>query len=297
MPSGTDAEVRRGLRSRYGSARHTLAVAARLRLARFLPSALHHRPGFLVIGAQRSGTTSLYHYLCEHPTVLRSAIKEIHYFDLQFDRSLWWYGTFFPSHVSPSARRGQGTCIAGESSPYYMFHPHVPRRVAETLPDVRLIAVLRNPAARALSHYQHEVQAGREWLSFEEAVAAEDDRIGDEVRRMELEPGYVSAAHQRFSYVSRGRYAEQLERWLELFPREQLLVASAEQLYADPDPVIRSVHRFLGLEERAVLDTRAFNASRVPSANRPSLVDLVEYYRPHNRRLFDLLGTEFDWPA
>lgn len=279
--------------------RRNVAVALRPRLSRLLPRSLHLLPEFLIIGAQRSGTTSLYRYLTSHPRVLPAAVKEIHYFDLAFERSLWWYGTFFPSRLCRAVRSagGMSTPIAGECTPYYLFHPHVPARVRRALPTVRLVAILRDPAERAYSHYRHEVEAGREWLSFGAALEAETTRTAEETVRLDATPSYRSEAHQRFSYVARGRYAEQIARWLEWFPREQLLVVSAEQLYSDPQTALEPVYRHLGLEPGPSFDARIHNRSRGEGGEEASMERLRDYFRPYNRRLYDLVGTDFGWPA
>src|SRR3954453_12016570 len=136
--------------------------------------------------------------------------------------------------------------LVGEASPSYLFHPLAPDRVARLLPDARLIALLRNPVERAFSHYQHEVALGREPLSFEEATAREDERMRGELERMLSEPSYFSYAWWNYTYLARGRYAEQLERWYASFPPEQLLVLFTEELAADTAGTYRRVLDFLG---------------------------------------------------
>src|SRR3954453_12461513 len=123
--------------------------------------------------------------------------------------------------------------LVGEASPSYLFHPLAPDRVARLLPDARLIALLRSPVERAFSHYQHEVALGREPLSFEEAIDREDERMRGELEHMLRDPYYFSHTWWNYTYVARGRYAEQLERWFADFPREQLLVLLTDELAAD----------------------------------------------------------------
>ncbi len=137
-------------------------------------------PDYLIIGAQRAGTTSLHRYLIQHPgvrTTLRT--KGVHFFDTGYGRGMSWYASRFPTRLTAwyVARRHGVELRTGEASPYYLFHPHVPGRVAEHLPQVKLIALLRDPVGRAYSHYQHEVARGFETLSFEEAIEAEAARL------------------------------------------------------------------------------------------------------------------------
>jgi hypothetical protein len=183
----------------------------------------------------------------------------------------------------------------GEASPYYMFHPHAPVRIREMVPDARLIVMLRNPVDRAYSHYQHEFRKKRESLSFAEAVEREPERLHGELERMLQDPRYNSRAHRRHAYVTRGVYLESLERVLQVFPREQLLVIRSEDYFGDPDATLRRVCAFLGLPAQA---RRTF-AKRNVGAYAPIAPDLrarlAAFYAPHNARLSDLLGADVGW--
>lgn len=170
-------------------------------------------PDFVIIGAQKSGTTSLYHVLSQHPYVRPAARKELHYFSIFFHRGLDWYRSCFPS---PEQEAGRST-ITGESSPYYLFHPHAPRRMAEALPQTRLIVLLRNPVDRAYSHYQMIANFGHEPLTFEEAIEAEEVRLSGEKAKMLDDGQYFSFAHQYFSYLAKGIYVDQLAYWSKFF--------------------------------------------------------------------------------
>jgi hypothetical protein len=183
--------------------------------------AKHWRPGplpdFVIIGAQKAGTTTLFDMLAEHPEVGLSTIKEVHYFDHNFHRGEEWYRRHFDRH------------IAGEASPNYIFHPLVHDRMKALIPDVKVIAILRDPVERALSHYFHEVAIGSERLPIVEALKAEDQRTG-------------AHALQHFSYVARSRYLEQLERWQDF----DLLVLSNRELRENPDETFARLCRHIG---------------------------------------------------
>jgi Sulfotransferase domain len=258
-------------------------------------------PDYLIIGAQRAGTTSLHRYLVQHPgvrTMLRT--KGVHFFDTAYGRGMSWYASRFPTRLAAwwVARRHGVELRTGEASPYYLFHPQVPARVAEHLPRVKLIALLRDPVVRAYSHYQHEVARGFEPLSFEEAIEAEPDRLAGETERMLAEPLYHSFAHQHHSYLARGRYLEQLERWRARFDDRQLLVLSSERFFAEPDHTFGRVLEFLelpaftppgGYEKHNGYDYRRMGEA----VHRR----LVEHYREPNRRLYESLGDDFGWSA
>ncbi len=258
---------------------------------RTLTAPLRGLPAALIIGAQKGGTTSLFNYLVRHPDVLPPLGKEIHYFDLHYARGIRWYRGRFPYGY-----RLRGGAMTVDASPYYLFHPHAPERAARLLPEVKLVALLRNPIDRAFSHYQHEVRGGRETLSFEAAVAAEPERLAGEEERLGGDPGYYSYNHHRYSYLSRGRYVEQLRRWAEHFPRERLLVLQSEWLFRDPAAATEAVQRFLGLRPHRGEQYRPFLQGRydreIPAELRRRLAD---HFEPHNRELYRWLGKEYDW--
>jgi hypothetical protein len=274
-----------------------LAAKACLWVPRRLSASGRLLPDFIIIGGQKCGTTSLYNYLRRHPSVAPVFWKEVHFFDLNWPRGVGWYRAHFPSRLYKRCVEGarRRPLLAGEASPYYLFHPQVPRRVFETLPGVKLIALLRDPAERAYSHYHHEVRAGRESLSFEEALAAEPERLRGECERLLADEGYRSYNHQCFSYLARGLYADQLARWLELFPRRQLLVIKSEEFRAEPGRVLRQVEEFLGLSAWEPREYRKFNPGRYEGMSPEAREWLREYFAPHNRRLSELLGASFQW--
>lgn len=260
---------------------------------RMLTSGLRALPTFVIIGAQRSGTTALYSYLTSHPQIVAPIRKEVHYFDLNYQRGLGWYRSFFPLRASlrPDSRGITSVGFTGEASPYYLFHPLVPSRMVRDLSSVRIIVILRHPVERAYSHYRHEVTQGREWCSFEEAIASEASRCGDDLRLLALgrDPG---VAHRRHSYVARGLYAEQLERWFAHFLREQVFVVSSEELRAHPADVYRRTTTFLGLSRQHQPPFRVRNVGKPADLPTGAASTLAEYYAEPDERLFDLIGQK-----
>ncbi len=257
-------------------------------------------PDYLIIGAQRAGTTSLHRYLVQHPgvrTTLRT--KGVHFFDTGYGRGMSWYASRFPTRLTAwyVARRHGVALRTGEASPYYLFHPLVPGRVAEHLPRVKLIALLRDPVQRAYSHYQHEVARGFETLSFEEAIEAEPAVLAAETERMLADPGYRSFAHQHHSYLARGRYAEQLDRWRARFDDRQLLVLSSERFFAQPELVFQQVLDFLELPAFTPAAYEKHNGYDYRKMGDAVHARLVEHYREPNRQLYESLGDDFGWSA
>lgn len=255
-------------------------------------------PDYIIIGGQRCGTTALNRYLWEHPSVIPAMYKEVHFFDLEYGRGLPWYLGHFPTarYRSHVASRAGGIAITGEATPYYLFHPLVPERIAATLPHVRLIVLLRDPVRRAISHYHHERKLGIETLGLTEALGAEDERLAGEEARIVEDPGYASFAHQHFSYKARGRYAPQLSRWLARFPAERLLIIDAHALFGDPAREFARVTSFLGLPAVPRGSFGSHNALRYGGEPEAS-AQLREYFRPHNQELYELLGTDLGWDS
>jgi hypothetical protein len=189
-------------------------------------------PNFLIIGAARCGTTTLYSYLAEHPQIFLPASKrpEPHFFyrENEYAKGLQWYRERYFSSWS-------GQPAVGEASTSYIFGPEVPERVKQSLPRIKLIALLRNPVDRAFSNYWASRQNGLETLSFEEAIRREDERSCDATLNHVMP----------FAYIARSRYDEQLRRFFAVFGAKQVRVHLFEDLLRDPAWVLRDLFEFL----------------------------------------------------
>ncbi len=245
-------------------------------------------PDLLVIGAQRCGTSTLYRHLGRHPDVAPSVRKEVEYFSRRYGRGERWYRAHFALTVGRPR-------LSFEATPDYLFHPLAAERAATVVPDARLIVMLRDPVARAWSHYHHMVDLGHEPLDFEAAVAAEDDRCAADLAGLHADPLHDPVALLRFSYVARGRYAEQLTRWLSHFAVDRLLVVRSEDFFADPGSVFRRILEFLELRPWA---PAAFvNASRQRRPVPPPIPErcreaLAGRFALPNQELVSLLGAD-----
>ena len=252
-------------------------------------SMMKRLPHFLIIGAMRCGTTTLMQYLARQPQIAAASTKEVHFFDHQHDRGAAWYAEQFGTHAVDPNR------IIGEATPYYLFHPCVPQRVHTLLPDIKLIVILRDPVERALSHYAHSVAHGFETLSLSAALLCETQRLAGEEERLLAEPGYRSTSHQHFSYVARGRYAEQLRRWLAYFPAEQFLILQTEQLADQPQQTIKSLCRFVGIAEQPFDPTVRLNRAPRPPADRAVRAWLHDSLADDIHELETLLDRRMGW--
>lgn len=279
----------------YEGLQRPAAAALRMRRDRGRRRVL---PDYLVIGAARSGTTTLHGGMAANPSILPASKKQVHFFEFNYQRGVGWYRSHFPldEERREAERRRGHRVVTGEASPTYLPHPLVPGRVAETVPDVKLVVVMRNPVDRAYSHYQMVRREGNEPLSFEEAIEAEPDRLGGEVDRMASDPRYRSWAYRSWAYLDRGRYAEQLERWFAVFPRERFLLLSFDELATDQQAVFSRMYAFLGVPDHTLKrPTRLNTAPTYEPLSAETRTRLEQYFRPHNERLSRLIGVDFGW--
>jgi Sulfotransferase domain len=260
------------------------------RLPRRLLSSARPLPDFLVIGAQKSGSTTLYDYLVQHPQVRAALTKEVHYFDNNFRRGAGWYRSNFPL-----ATQRQRTWLTGEASPYYLLHPLAAGRAASTVPRAKILVTLRHPVDRTYSHYQHERAKGFETLPLTEALAREEARTSEAWEALRSGAVDEAPAVQHHTYLARSRYDEQIARWLEHYPSEHLLAIPAEELFRDPAPVLRRVFTFLGLDPDVRIEHRQLNARSYDDLSPVVRRRLNEHFRPSVERLQHLVGVTFDW--
>lgn len=236
-------------------------------------------PNFVIIGAQKSGTTSLFAYLRDHPDVFLAPGKEIHYFDRHFDEGLDWYKAKFANVANEHA--------IGEATPNYMYFGEGVSRMAEVLPNARLIAILRNPVDRAYSHYWHSRSRGREKLEFAKAIAAEPERL-------------ATGDHHQLrchSYLDRGRYLAQLKRVCQFYPREALLVILFEELCHAPAETFRTVFRFLEVDNAFVPSSLGVAHHRQVPARSLKLRAITRRIPPLHRLIDPLNTPASSYPA
>jgi len=258
---------RRGVRHLgYHSRRTWRAVTARWR----------RLPDFLLLGAQKSGTSSLYAYICQHPNVLEALEKEIRYFGRGDRLSTRWYRSHFPLVSSRGTATSPKGVMTGEATPGYLTRPGAAAHAAAVVPAARLLVVLRDPVDRAYSHYQHMKRRRKVGVEFEALAARLPERV-----------------HRVFRLSA---YADGLRQWAEHFPREHLLVLQAERFFADPAATMERVWSFLGLEpfeaESYPVSMAGGYADRMSADTRRRL---QEYFAPGNEQLFTFLGERWDW--
>lgn len=248
-------------------------------------------PSFLVIGAQRAGTTSLFTALSGHPDIVRPTVwKGIGYFDVNYSRGMRWYRGHFPLTF------GRRDKLAFESSGYYSFHPLASDRIARDLPGVKVVMVVRNPVDRAHSAHRHEHARGFENLEFPEALKAEPDRLMGEVDRIIAEqPDYESHAHRHHAYLGRGLYAEQIERFVGVLGSDRVYVVDADRLFADPAGELSALFAWLGAVPWTPASFDQLNARPRSDLDSDVRARLLDYFAESDRRLERLMGRLPSW--
>ena len=266
-----------------------------------LTSPARMKPTFLICGGQRCGTTSLYRALAAHPAILKAVLhKGVHYFDTSYRRGMAWYRAHFPlQRTGDKIQQRYGVpAQTFESSPYYMYHPQAVARIAQDLPDTKLVVLVRDPVERAYSQHHHEVARGFEReRDFGNALALEPARLHRQEERLAQDPGYYSFAHQHHAYRSRGEYARYLGVMAQHVGRDRIHVVESERFFSHPEEVYDEVLTYLGLPTH--LDRPEFerhNARPRQSDMDPGIrAELTSHYSSHDEALAMWLGRLPVW--
>ena len=256
-------------------------------------------PSFLLAGAQRCGTTSLYRALLSHPAVLSAAYhKGVNYFDVNYDKGMDWYRGHFPLSVTASARtrwRMNSSPVTFDASGYYMYHPLAAERIGRDLPDIKILVLIRDPVERAYSAYKHEYRRGFETETFEEALQLEDARVQPELERMLADHTYQSHSYRHHSYRRRGLYVEQLERLANAVGSDQLLAVESESFFTQPEHEYARIVEFLGLQPHRPEKFDRWNARPGSDMPEPARELLTAAYESQAERLAPYLGHPPSW--
>ncbi|MGA9747849.1 MAG: sulfotransferase domain-containing protein [Nocardioides sp.] len=289
-----------------GMAREAIKVAARQ--TGVLSSTFRPLPDFLLIGAKRGGTTSLYFDLLAHPAVLAlypppvprlkpEATKGVHYFDSQSWRSERWYRSHFPTRLTRRRVAGRTGMrpIAGEGSPYYLFHPAAAQRASALVPEAAIIVILRDPTMRAYSHWKERRRNGAEALSFEDAIAAEPDRLAGQRERLLADARFQSYAWEQQSYLAQSVYVDALRPWWDRFGIDRVHVTLSEDYYRAPADMLGAIQEFLGVPRVSPDRTQVRNAARGEDLDPGMRRRLAAHFADSNHALAALLGRELPW--
>lgn len=260
-------------------------------------ASLRMLPAFVLAGAQRCGTTSLFRALIAHPAVLQPVFhKGINYFDVGYDRGFDWYRGHFPLRARGRlAARGGHEGVTFDASGYYMYHPHAAERLGRDLPGIKVVVMLRDPVERAYSAYRHEFARGFETETFERALELEDDRVEPELQRMLAHPGYASYSHRHHSYRRRGQYAEQIQRLHDHVGRDNVHVVDSQAFFTRPEEEYGRLLEFLGLARHLPATFDRWNARPGSEISDRARQLLDRALQEPDQRLEDILGAPPSW--
>ena len=260
------------------------------RAYRIMTNQLRVLPDFVVIGSTKSGTTSLHYYLIQHPRIISE--RNVHFFEYMQTNSIEWYRAHFPTKAYKNFKK----LTVGEQTATYLFHPLIPKRIHTTIPNAKFIVVLRNPVDRAYSNYTHQVREGIEKRTFEEAIKSELKRIEICKNNSEYKINNDDFSnHVIFSYLRHGIYVDFIKAWMEFFTKEQFLILPTYDLNNNRAKFLKQVFDYLNVQNFEIKDVERQNVGEYKKLDKSMRKFLVNYYRPHNERLFKLLEKNFDW--
>ena len=260
----------------------------------YLSSPLRVLPGCFVIGVVRSGTTSLYHYLGQHPCIGSSAYDEIGYFDDNYHLGINWYKSLFPTKFArDKIIKKYGKFLTYDVTPFYIYKPIVAKRIFESFPKAKIISNLRNPVDRAYSNYILMLQNGGTTKTFEEMVQISMDKIDKNKSKLNDEVYLVNMFDENI--LARGFYADQLKIWFEKFQKKQLLIIPSEDLAQKTNEILAKVFEFLDLPYFKIKDFTKHNKREYLPMKNETRKLLIEFYQPHNEKLCNLINQHFDW--
>lgn len=259
---------------------------------------LHLLPDFYIIGFVKCGTTSLHEYIMQHPCVYPPKGKEINYFDRLYYKGINWYKAAFPfkfyKYINKNIKGKEFQ--TGEASPQYIEHPHALYRVKKLTPNAKFIVLLRNPIERAFSHHNMNLKSGYEYRNFSDALKHEPERIQGRYEKMKNDENYYSWNYEMYGYIEHGLYADKLKRWFEIFPKDQFLIIQSEEFLTNISETYQQVLEFLGLAKWEPKGYVLYKKHKYKEKMNPDLrKQLAEYFRPHNKGLYELIGKKFDW--
>lgn len=241
-------------------------------------------PDFIIAGASKSGTSSIYHYLSRHPQILLSHKKEIDFYWQHYRRGVKWYLAHFPSITD------RADFLTGEATPNYLRFPQIAQRIKDTFPQTKIILLLRNPVDRAISWHYHKLNSGLTKLDLETAIATEIERLATVTEAEIIKTGYYNPDN-----IISSLYFYKIKAWIEVLGREQFLILKSEDFYLNPQQNMEEVFKFLDVPSYPLEEYPKVNAGSYESTEIEIRNTLAAYFAPHNQRLEDYLGMKFNW--
>ncbi len=266
---------------------------------RAIPGLLKKFPDFMVVGQMKCGTSTLFHYLKMHPEINPPKLKEVKYFDFQPFHSKFWYKGHMGNWKWGGGKDKQFKTF--DNSPTYFSVPRCAQTIHHLLPNIKIIIILRNPVDRAYSHYQMRVRKKQENLTFEEAIKEESKRIEQFKQQLSLRESSLYHAFY-YPYIRFGKYIEDVNRWYEIFPNENLLIINSGDFSKNPVSEYEKVCNFLGISKpnQEIIDyinnpKSRKNVGYYEPMKENTRNELTEFFKPYNKQLSKFLNRDFNW--
>ena len=273
------------LRSRFSHFKYDTIIRPKQGKSRLLPD-------FIIFGTVRSATTSLYENICQHPCIKRAEHDEIGFFDTNYKYGINWYKSHFPTiNEKNNILEKEKYFATGEDTPFYFWSEDSRNRIFDLIPKIKLIAILRNPVDRAYSTFKLGERAGNDTRSFEYAVDEEIDLIKKREIRFDDKKSYEGVKVNIIQSI----YFEQLKHWFDKFPKEQILIISTEDFSKEPHTILKNVFEFLNVPNKKIINLQKRKVAKYPEMRVETRKLLLDYFKPYNEQLFDLLGKRFQW--
>jgi len=245
-------------------------------------------PDFIISGTVRSGTTSLYYNICEHPSVLPADYDEIGFFDSNYHLGINWYRSMFPTEKEMErVKKETNFAITGEDTPFYFWKKEAAERILKDIPNSKIIIIFRNPVDRAYSNYHLGIRKKTEKLSFEDAI--------DEEMNFLEKHSFRESVDRRRSYLSKGFYESQIKIWFNVFPREKIHILSTEDMQKNPEKTLLKIFQFLGIPNYTLKNPQKQKSSEYKKMDDKTREILLNFYKPYNEKFFQIIQERFDW--
>ena len=245
-------------------------------------------PDFIIIGTVRSGATSLYYNICEHPSVLSADYDEIGFFDSNFHLGIEWYRSMFPTKKEmDDVKKETGFAITGEDTPFYFWKKEAAKRIYDMNQNSKILSIFRNPVDRAYSNYNISVIAKTENLTFEDAIDEEIDFLSKH--------SFRESVDRRRSYLAKGIYEEQIKIWMEIFSKKQIHLLSTEDMSNNPQNTLQDIFKFLDIPQYEIKKPQKQKANTYEKMKSQTRDRLLEFYKEHNEKFFKIIEKKFEW--
>ncbi len=247
-------------------------------------------PNFIIIGVKRCGTTTLYEQLSEHPCIEKSAHDNLGFFNNNFELGLNWYRSHFVTNSKKrNIKKKYGKFATYDVTSSYIQNKQTAKNIFKTLPNVKLILILRNPSDRAYSEYKQNIIDENESRDFEELIKKEIKEIENTSNEN------LKFSSEKINLIKKGIYIIQILPWLKIFPREQILIISTEEFGEKTDEIYNKIFRFLELPEYKIKNKQRYRKGTYEKMSDEARKILDNFYKQYNNELFQKIGKNFEW--